>query len=280
MSLQSLAQPLPASAAAPQRRTIPFDYQFYVPIFDPKDEKRSFVDQVISATLTISIEAAFVAVSVGYGFVPRVQKITFGPPLPGPVSPADISIGDILTSLSDALGEGKAAFFSPIALARAAGLALPVARPQPVGPQTAAALLQGIRINPALTQRFLLVLQDGDGMKSNELGELFQTFVPPPERIQFLYALYDNGTGRAFQSEPLLNIAGLGISDGDRPFRHFATPVLFSPRSTIQLDITPKTEFRGELYVTLHGYKVLGGEGTPTGHRLAEGAGRRRLGRR
>ncbi len=103
---------------------------------------------------------------------------------------------------------------------------------------------------------------------------------PPPERVQFLYALYDKGTGRSFQSEPLLNIAGLGISDGDRPFRYFATPIVFAPRSTIQLDVIPKTDFRGELYVTLHGYKVLGGAGTPTGHKLGGPAQLTRMRRR
>ncbi len=164
------------------------------------------------------------------------------------------------------MGEGKLEFFSQGAQLKAALLA----EPQTIGPQTTAALLQGIRINPDLTRRFLTVLQDGDGLKPEELAKLFQTFQPPPQNVQFLYALYDNGTGRAFQSEPLLNIAGLGISDGDRPFRHFATPILFSQRSTIQLDIIPQTYFHGELYVALHGYKVLGGEGTPTGHRLAE----------
>ncbi|HWY45053.1 MAG TPA: hypothetical protein VNX66_16260 [Candidatus Sulfotelmatobacter sp.] len=275
MSLQALAEQRPALAAAPQRRTVPFDYQFYVPIFDPKDERKIFVNQVITSTLTISVEAAFVAVSIGYGFVPRVQKIIYGFQSKAPVSPVNFSFGEILSSLSDSLGEGKLDFSPPGELKVA-----DFVQPQTLGPQTEAALLQGFRINPDVTRRFLVALQDGQGLKPDELAKLFQTFEPPPERIQFLYALYDNGTGRAFQSEPLLNIAGLGISDGDRPFRHFATPILFSARSTIQLDIIPQTDFHGELYVALHGYKVLGGEGTPTGHRLAESTGRRRLRRR
>jgi len=113
-------------------------------------------------------------------------------------------------------------------------------------------------------------------MKAQELSNLFEVTEPPPERVQFLYALSDRGTGRDFQSEPLLNTAGLGTIDGDRPFRYFATPIVFPPRTNIQLDVIPKTDFRGELYFTLHGYKVLGGSGTPTGHRLRPGAQVRR----
>jgi len=86
--------------------------------------------------------------------------------------------------------------------------------------------------------------------------------------VLFLYALSDEGTGRSFQSEPLLNLAGLGIADGDRPFRHFAQPIIFAPRTTIRMDVTPKTDYVGELYVALHGYKVLGGPGTPTGRAI------------
>jgi hypothetical protein len=278
MSIPSLAQARPAQAPATQRRTIPFDYQFYVPVFDPKDEEKDFVDQIISSTLTISVEAPFVAVSIGYGFVPRVQKFSFGPKVNLPSAPGDFSLAAIISSLSEKLGEGT--FAAPGGGIGFARVAAPVGPSSTVGPQTAAALLQGISINPDLSQHFLQVLQDGDTLKPDELSVLFQTLEPPPERVQFLYALYDNGTGRAFQSEPLLNIAGLGISDGDRPFRQFATPILLSARSTIQLDVIPKTDFHGELYVALHGYKVLGGEGTPTGHQLSGGARQRRLQRR
>src|SRR5438552_17685658 len=104
MSIQSLAQVRPAAAPATQRRTIPFDYQCYVPVFDPKDDEKDFVDQIISSTLTISVEAPFVAVSVGYGFVPRVQKFSFGPQFDAPASPGGLRFTDIISSLSEKLG--------------------------------------------------------------------------------------------------------------------------------------------------------------------------------
>jgi hypothetical protein len=270
MSLAGLAQVPGGAASAAQRRTIPFDQQFH---FQIRGEGKQ------SSTVTVSIEAAFVTVSIGYGFVPQVSKITYGPAFAGPIAPAALQFGDIINSLAAALGEPQPAFTPKfLAWLKAAKLAIP-ANPPPAGPQTALALSQGIQINPALTQRLLQVLQDKlgqDTLSADELADLFQVRQPPPERIQFLYALYDSASGRAFQSDELLNIAGLGIADGDRPFRYFATPIVFPPRSTIQLDVTPLSDFRGDLYITLHGYKVLGGVGTPTGHKLGSDARTRR----
>jgi hypothetical protein len=75
--------------------------------------------------------------------------------------------------------------------------------------------------------------------------------------IQFLYEIFDEGTGRAFQNEPVLSTAGLGDPDGERPFRQFATPIVFEPMTTIRLEITEATNLKGSLHITLHGYKTL-----------------------
>ncbi len=69
----------------------------------------------------------------------------------------------------------------------------------------------------------------------------------------------DEATDREFQSDPVLNIAGLGAADGKRPFRYFAQPITFAPLATIRMEITEQSDFRGELHVSLHGYKMLGG---------------------
>ncbi|MGH9957141.1 MAG: hypothetical protein ACREBC_08420 [Pyrinomonadaceae bacterium] len=113
-------------------------------------------------------------------------------------------------------------------------------------------------------------------MPAGILKDLFQVIGSPPEQIQFLYALFDDGSGRELQSEPILNIAGLGISNGDRPFRYFAQPITFAPRSTIRMEVTEVSDFTGELHVSLHGYKILGGAGTPTDIRRGTTSGRRR----
>src|SRR5262249_2636128 len=121
----------------------------------------------------------------------------------------------------------------------------------------------GIRVNPTFAE--LALTENGNfTLPEDVFGNLFQGVSAPSDEVAFLYAQFDEGTGREFQSQPLLNAAGLGISDGGRPFRHFARPITFAPRSTIRMEVTEKSDFRGELHVSLHGFKVLGSPGTPT----------------
>lgn len=80
--------------------------------------------------------------------------------------------------------------------------------------------------------------------------------------IHFLYTIVDSATGRELQNKQVHNIAGFGAADGDRPFRPFARPVPFVPRSTIRIEIEELSAgpfFKdGTLYLVLHGYKRLG----------------------
>jgi hypothetical protein len=110
----------------------------------------------------------------------------------------------------------------------------------------------------------LNAIEKGVVLSPSIASRLFEVVSPPPDQIQFLYALFDDGTGREFQSEPILNTAGLGISNGDRPFRYFPKPIVFKPRSTIRLQITEISDFTGDLHISLQGYKVLGESGSPT----------------
>ena len=82
----------------------------------------------------------------------------------------------------------------------------------------------GIKLNPDIAE-FALQKGGNTPLDPSILAKLFQVVGAPPENIQFLYAIFDEGSGREFQSEPILNIAGLGISNGDRPFRYFAQPI-------------------------------------------------------
>jgi hypothetical protein len=237
--------------SAPARKTIPFDFAFrYELTGKPGTVRRNVV--------TVSIEAAFVAVSIGYGVVPTVETITFGPPPSGTtdkVSLRSITFGDVIDGLSQTLGD---------------------VIPRQVGPQVASVLANGIKLSDVLRSSALL----GGGtsaLDADATGSLFQAVAAPADRVQFRYALFDDATGREFQSEPILNIAGLGIADGDRPFRYFARPIRFAPRSTIRLEITEESEFVGELHVALQGYKILGGASSPTGRAVRRAA--RHLGR-
>ena len=232
------------------RRTVPFDYAF-------RYELTGKPGNVINKTVTVSIEAPFVAVSIGYGVVPKVTPTIFGPTdlqlasLPAEITLGKISLNDVLSFLEEKLKETSR-----------------VLRGE-TGPE--AVLKNGFKLNPDIAE---VVLQDINlQLDLSTLQNLFQIVGAPPENIQFLYAIFDEGSGREFQSEPILNIAGLGISNGDRPFRYFAKPIVFAPQSTIRMEVKEVSDFQGELHVALHGYKVLGGVGTPTG-RVSQRAGR------
>ena len=67
--------------------------------------------------------------------------------------------------------------------------------------------------------------------------------------------MFDGGTGRELQNGLIHNIAGLGIANGDRPFKRFARPMVFFPRSTIR--VTVQEHFgRGRLFLVFQGYKI------------------------
>jgi hypothetical protein len=236
-------------AALPStRRTIPFDVAF-------RYDLTGQVGNVQRKVVTVSIEAWFVAASIGYGVVPRVRELRFGPPLPGggniPVSLRTVTFGDVIDSLSAVFGER-----------------LPRGE---VGPQTAAVLTNGLKLADSKRTSALLGAAAAQ-LDGNALATLFQPVAAPADRVQFRYALFDDATGREFQSEPILNIAGLGAADGGRPFRYFARPIRFAPRSTIRLEITEESAFIGELHVSLQGYKILGSASSPTGRAVRRAA--------
>jgi hypothetical protein len=238
------AAAFPSPAGGPGR-TIPFDYVFR---FELKGEPEKTHKQ----TVVVSIEGSFTAVAIGYGVVaaaPTVREFGPDPSVASAFVPFGISAGGpqlidlrfeaILDSLATALGErGKGAL-------------------QEIGPRTEAALRNGIRINP----RFATAAFFDGGRSLLDPGvvpRLFEVVPLPTGDIQFLYAIRDEGSGREFQSEAVLNTAGLGIANGDRPFRQFSRPMTFEPRATIRIDVTELSRFAGLLHVSLQGYKVFG----------------------
>ena len=256
MTLASSSSGFGEALPSAEHRTVPFEYAF-------RYELSGRRGNVLNRTVTVSIEATFVAVSIGYGVVPKVTPLTFGPEPSAPIfllhgdgkpSLRDISLGTIVDALAKSLPE------SSRLLKRETG--------------AEAALKNGFKLNPHVAE--LALQESGSGsLDPTLLAKLFQVVGAPPENIQFLYALFDEATGREFQNEPILNIAGLGLSNGDRPFRYFGTPMVFAPQATIRLEIREVSDFQGELHVALHGYKVLGARGTPTG-RVQQTTGRTR----
>jgi hypothetical protein len=194
-------RPLPESmvpqSAAASIKEIPYDYAARFTLKGIRGNREQDV-------INISIEGAFVAVAVGYSFIP--------PPwdnLKSTLPPGTI------TRLN------RFAFLDPIE-------------------------------DPLMLAKCLLMKTCG---------------------IDFKYSIVDSGTGRELQNQPLHNIAGLGESTGNRPFRPLAKPMLFMPRSTIRIEVEEISDgplygyefpvgsgrrLGAELFIVLHGYKILG----------------------
>lgn len=251
-----------ASSGSAGRRAIPFDYAF-------RFELEGVPNRVVNSVVTVSIEATFTAVSIGYGVIPRVDPIIFGPAPPPPPPPPPTPI--ILSLVPQSV-------LAPVTLdliVKGLDEALRSSETILKGETGAEAVLKnGFKLNPQVAE---LVLRSNGELTDDLRTRLFQVIGTPPELIQFKYALFDEGSGREFQSEPILNIAGLGSAAGERPFRHFAHPITFRPRSTIRMEVTEVSDFRGKLEVALQGYKVLGDPAAPTGvAQRRTAAGRRR----
>lgn len=173
----------------------------------------------VQDVITVSTEGTFVAVAIGYSFIPRSQlslgiTISGSPPviLLDPPSPLPVPFSGVPIGLLQALPPGEF-----------------------TGSPSGAELLARTMV--------LARLRSICG-------------------LDFKYSLVDSGSGRELQNQPIHNIAGLGSADGDRPFRPFARPAYFAPRSTIRIEVEEVSEgslFKdAQLFIVLQGYKRLG----------------------
>jgi|PlaIllAssembly_1097288.scaffolds.fasta_scaffold08589_4 hypothetical protein len=218
----------PAPAPAPTTKEIPYDY---VAKFKLLGKQGNRVQDVIN----ISIEGGFVAVAIGYSFIP----VSLGSPLPAiPVTTTGSPIGFSApsTTLVEIIADTIA---GKLTLQTTDGAVTSTVDQA----QTVSQLASIIRLvgDPRMLLQCLLLRLCG---------------------IDFKYSIVDSGTGRELQNQPIHNIAGLGESTGDRPFRPLAKPMLFLPRSTIRIEVEEISEgpiYTGaELFIVLHGYKMLG----------------------
>ena len=131
------------------------------------------------------------------------------------------------------------------------------------------ALIEGFRINPR-SEHLVFRQDDPSDFTDDDLpeavlnnGTLFQR-VRAPAEISFLFSILDSGTGRELQDEPVHNVASLGKSNGERPFKLLAQPITFLPRSTIRLQIVERSQgVQGNLFVVFYGYQIVGSSGCP-----------------
>lgn len=172
---------------------------------------------VIEDEISVNVEGGFIATSIGYGLAAENRGVD----VTVPQSPDPFSLGLL-----------------------------------PLRAFPSSALLDGIRIRP----NFLRVALGENGSLANQLplnlaDKIFER-INRPEDVSFRYAIFDSGTGRELQNRPLNNIAGLGIANGDRPFKKLARPMSFLPRSTIRVQVEERFG-RGTLFIAFQGYKLL-----------------------
>lgn len=215
----------------PTTKEIPYDY---VARFTLQGKRGNRVQDVIN----ISVEGAFVAVAMGYSFIPTL-KVQNGNVLEPPID---------IESATAFPQNPLLPWIEPFVRASTANA------PVPSDPATRE--FQQLQLIKLVSESFLIKLCG----------------------IHFKYSIVDSGSGRELQNQPIHNIAGLGEAGGERPFRPFAKPMVFMPRSTIRIEVEeisegpiygyddPQTRQRvgAELYIVLHGYKTLGsGMGAP-----------------
>jgi hypothetical protein len=202
----------------PLARVIPFDYVATLPLTGRPGNR-------VEEEISINVEGGFVATALGYGLAVEEQDIR----IPGALAEAPGSPAGRTVNLSNV----------PLRL-------LPPS-----------ALSDGIRIRP----NFLRIVLANNGslataLPANLVDSIFER-LNRPEDVSFRYAIFDSGTGRELQNKPVHNIAGLGIANGDRPFKKFARPMIFLPRSTIRVEAEERFG-RGTLFLVFQGYKILG----------------------
>jgi hypothetical protein len=189
-----------------------------------KFELRGLPGNIVEDVINVSVEGVFVATAIGYGFEEERER--------------------------------------PIEIPRQGSQPLPVPfKPGNVtlGQIPIEALITGFRLDPRLGPAVFPDQELPPGFGDKLLQRL-----KAPEDISFLFSMVDSATGRELQDEPTHNLASLGKSTGERPFRPLAQPLTFLPRSTIRLQIIERSEgVKGTLFIVLYGYKILGVSSCP-----------------
>ena len=217
---------------------IPFDHA-------ASFELRGIPGNIVQDVINISTDGIFVAVSIGYGFEENRARHL------------------VLASASNTGGTGTQFSAGDVRLDQI--------------PQVG--LIEGFRLNPRFEQ-FVFEPEDnalnaGRGSLARErrfsnrslapgFEEELVQHIKPADEISFLFSIVDTATGRELQDEPTHNLASLGTSTGERPFRLLAQPLTFQPRSTVRLQIIERSEgVTGTLFIVLYGYKILGSPPCP-----------------
>ena len=174
---------------------------------------------LVETEVAINVEGGFVATALGYGLAVETSEV--------PIRVPQALISDATFPLSEL----------------------------PLSAFSAKVLSDGIRIRP----NFVRIAFTDNGELADLAVDLANKIFEPLNRaedVSFRYSIFDSGRGIELQNQPIHNIAGLGIANGERPFKRFARPMIFLPRSTIRIAIEEHFG-RGTLFLVFQGYKVL-----------------------
>jgi hypothetical protein len=222
----------------PTTREIPYDYVARFVLQGERSGNR------VQDVINISTDGAFVAVSIGYSFIPA--------PLEKPEVDIDIPSSNGVVEIS---GESGITINTiPIR-----GDTFPL--------NVLLAILRS-DLNLPEDKRDQTISDAREILVERSVASLAQCLLARACGIDFKYSIIDSGSGRELQNQPIHNIAGLGEPAGERPFRPLAKPMLFMPRSTIRIEVEEVSIgpiYAGaELFIVFHGYKMLGyGTGLP-----------------
>ena len=206
---------------------------------------------LVEEEIPIHVGAGFVATALGYAMLPEERDVSF------PIE----NVAGLPKSLRDKLFKEvkiNNTVIEPPNERWAPGAVTQDFRKIPLRLFPPSALRDGIRIRPG----FLRMAFGNDGQLQKEVSfEIMNVMFERMNRsedLSFLYTVFDAGTGRELQNMFLNNIAGLGIANGDRPFKTFARAMHFQARSMIRVSVQ-ENGGRGKLFFVFQGFKLLDG---------------------
>ena len=191
--------------------------------------------RVVAGVINIDADGTFVATAIGYGFEEDCRRPL---QLPGIVPSGATAFGETFR-----LGDIRLGDIPPDVLIDGFR-----ARPDP-------AFVDSATTGPRISLDRVIA--------QAARGSVLEHLVPRSE-LSFFFSIVDSNSGRELQDEPVHNLASLGKTNGERPFRILPRPLSFAPRSTIRLQVIENSEgIRGTLFIVLYGYKLLAASHCP-----------------
>ena len=229
---------------------------------------RASLAHVLNSTLEVSIEADFTAVSIGYGVVPTAQPIVFG--LPAPPAGNDLfftPLSDIIEALSTRFAE-DVKFLQPVHFRRRE-CEWPlrfVKRSNSVRKQRryCKADCDSTRNSPSA---FFSPAATATGSMKRSCKRHSKPWARRRNKslscMRFLTKAAD-ANSKATQSS-ISPAWARQMANGHSVILRDRSSL--RARSVMRMEITEVSAFKGELHISLQGYKTLGQPGTPTGPR-------------